>query len=172
MNSETHVPDPYEVVLSDLRAKREQIDQAIKAIELLRGQGVAPAGIEPARASGSEEPVMSGIFLGMSIADAAKKLLSMRKKAMSNADIAAGLRAGGLVMSPKTDHQNIVGSTLTRRFQHVGDVVRVDRGVWGLKEWYPNRTFKASPKGNGDAPKNVTNAPSQPSEPEDNDPFS
>jgi hypothetical protein len=24
----------------------------------------------------------------------------------------------------------------------VGDVVRVGRGTWGLKEWYPGRSFK------------------------------
>jgi hypothetical protein len=26
----------------------------------------------------------------------------------------------------------------------IGDVVRVDRGTWGLKEWYPNRSFKGT----------------------------
>lgn len=170
MNSETHVPDPYEVVLSDLRAKREQIDQAIKAIELLRGHGVAPSVGEHAPIVAVEGAVTPGIFLGMSIADAAKKLLSIRKQAMGNADIAAALRDGGLVMSANTDHQNIVGSTLTRRFEKVGDVVRVGRGIWGLKEWYPNRTFKPSSKGNGDAPKSGSNAPGQPSEPLDDDP--
>jgi len=30
----------------------------------------------------------------------------------------------------------------TRRFEKVGDIVRVGRGIWGLKEWYPNRSFK------------------------------
>ncbi len=24
----------------------------------------------------------------------------------------------------------------------VGDIVKVDRGTWGLKEWYPGRSFK------------------------------
>lgn len=24
----------------------------------------------------------------------------------------------------------------------VGDIVRVGRGTWGLKEWYPGRSFK------------------------------
>jgi hypothetical protein len=172
MNSETPVPDPYETVLADLRAKREQIDQAIRAIELFRGHGGrAEPAVEdhpPARAG---DDVAPGMFLGMSIADAAKKLLSIRKQAMSNADIASALRDGGLVMSAHTDHQNIVGSTLTRRFEKVGDVVRVGRGIWGLKEWYPNRSFKPSSKGNGDAPKSGTSEPERPFEPVDDDPF-
>jgi hypothetical protein len=28
----------------------------------------------------------------------------------------------------------------------VGDAVRVGRGTWGLKEWYPNRSFKKDTK--------------------------
>jgi hypothetical protein len=47
-----------------------------------------------------------------------------------------------------------VGSVLSRRFDQVGDIVKVGRGVWGLAEWYPNRSFKrkGSPKGeNGSA---------------------
>lgn len=41
---------------------------------------------------------------------------------------------------------NTIGSVLTRRFQQVGDVVKVGRGVWGLKEWYPNRSFNRPSK--------------------------
>lgn len=33
---------------------------------------------------------------------------------------------------------------MTRRFKDVGDIVRVDRGVWGLKDWYPGRKFVAA----------------------------
>jgi len=38
---------------------------------------------------------------------------------------------------------NTIGSVLTRRMNEVGDVVRVGRGTWGLREWYPNRSFKS-----------------------------
>jgi len=136
MNSETSVLDPYEAVLADLRAKRVQIDQAIKAIELFRGHGAKPAAtIEQPPAAKNGADITHGIFHGMTIADAAMKLLTIRKKAMSTADIAAALREGGLVMSAKTDAKNMVGSVLTRRLEKVGDVERVERGVWGLKEW-------------------------------------
>jgi len=68
------------------------------------------------------------------------------------------------------DPVNTVGAVMTRRFQQVGDVVKVGRGVWGLKEWYPNRSFKPSSKGtNGESPRSVTSEPEPPSEPTDDD---
>lgn len=59
--------------------------------------------------------------------------------------IAKELQAGGLVLT-SAEPPNGIGSVLTRRFQQVGDVVKVGRGIWGLKEWYPNRTFKPENK--------------------------
>jgi hypothetical protein len=52
------------------------------------------------------------------------------------------LQAGGLVLT-SAEPANVVGSVLTRRFNQAGDVVKVGRGIWGLKEWYPGRNFKA-----------------------------
>jgi hypothetical protein len=88
---------------------------------------------------------------------------------MGNAEIAAALKAGGLVMN-SAEPANTVGSILTRRFDQVGDIVKVGRGVWGLQEWYPNRSFKKKPEkgdngGGGDAVSDATSAPKQPSEP-------
>ena len=77
----------------------------------------------------------------MSIVDAAKKVLTARRQPLKSADILEAFRAGGLPLTSK-EPLNVVGSVLTRRFNEVGDVVRVSRGVWGLKEWYPNRSFK------------------------------
>lgn len=159
--------DPYEAVLADLRAKREQIDQTIKAIEISRGTGGVAA---EARAQQHTPPldnaeVGAGEFLGMSIADAAKKLLSMRKRSMSSAEIAKELTGGGLVMSANTEHHNIVGSVLTRRFQQTGDIVRVSRGMWGLQEWYPHKVFKPHVKDSGEAPKPDPTGTESPSEP-------
>jgi hypothetical protein len=156
MSTESDGFDPYAVVLADLRAKRDQIDQAIQAIESVRGNAGAVR-VNSQLSEAAPTPNDAGAFLGMSIADAAKKLLLIRKQAMGNADIAAALKQGGLVMSANTDPQNMVGSILTRRFEKVGDVVRVGRGIWGLKEWYPNRSFKT--KGA------VEVATSEPSEP-------
>ena len=85
---------------------------------------------------------------------------------MTNAEIVTALKQGGLVMSSNTDPQNIVGSVLTRRFDKIGDIVRVARGTWGLKEWYPNRSFKKESKQeNGDKPNAPASAPSEPAPP-------
>ncbi|HEX2762932.1 MAG TPA: winged helix-turn-helix domain-containing protein [Allosphingosinicella sp.] len=141
MNTEAQSLDPYEAVLADLCAKREQIDQAIALLKGLR------AGGGPARASAQPNDTgiveTAGMFLGMSIVDAAKKLLNIRKRTMGNPEIYKELSAGGLVLTGK-DPVNVVGSVLTRRFNEVGDVVKVGRGIWGLKEWYPGRSFKPS----------------------------
>lgn len=145
--TEVNGVDPYEAVLADLQAKRDQIDQAIAALTTLRGGAVVmPAGM-PLQNAGAPSPIeeTAGMYLGMSITDATKKLLALRKRTMGNADIARELQAGGLAMTSK-DPVNTVGSVLTRRFNEVGDVVKVGRGIWGLKEWYPGRSFKPSSK--------------------------
>ncbi len=44
------------------------------------------------------------------------------------------------------DPLNTVGAVLTRRFKETGDIVRVGRGIWGLKEWHPGRNWKKDAK--------------------------
>ncbi|WP_394659152.1 winged helix-turn-helix domain-containing protein [uncultured Novosphingobium sp.] len=148
MTEETGSSDPYAAVLADLRAKRDQIDQAISVISNLLGAtvgGLAPQPSPMPTADGLNDDNPTGMFLGMSIVDAAKKLLALRKRTMSNTEILAELQAGGLVLTG-ADPLNVVGSVLTRRFNNVGDLVRVSRGTWGLKEWYPGRNFKPANK--------------------------
>lgn len=168
MSAESKDFDPYAVVLADLRAKRDQIDQAIQAIESVRGTGgnaPSPAMNGPQAEQSSE----TGDFLGMSISEAAKKLLKSRRKQMNNTDILAALQAGGMVMTSK-DPLNIVGAVLTRRSKETGDIVKVGRGTWGLKEWYPNRSFNKPSKGAGEVGATTSSSePEQPSEPETTD---
>jgi hypothetical protein len=152
MSDESQVIDPYEVVLQDLRARRDAIDQAIASIEGLRGGGTvhyASATIRGASAVGAAGSVGAnqsdiggpGALLGMSIVDATKALLKAKRTPLKNPEIAALFKAGGMAMNSQQP-ANTIGSVLTRRFSEVGDVVRVGRGTWGLKEWYPNRSFK------------------------------
>lgn len=148
MSEEPGPSDLYAAVLADLRAKRDQIDQAIGLISsLMNVATLSPAAVSsPAQSiDESKDGNPAGLFLGMSIVDAAKKLLGLRKRVMSNTEILAELQAGGLVLTG-ADPLNVVGSVLTRRFNNVGDVVRVSRGTWGLKEWYPGRNFKPASK--------------------------
>ena len=151
MSTENVAADPYSAVLADLRAKRAQIDQTINLLEALKGGSTA--GPTTAVANGSFGPLgnndiveTAGVFLGLSIVEAARKLLAMRKRTMGNVEIARELQAGGLVLT-SAEPANVIGSVLTRRFNNVGDIVKMGRGIWGLKEWYPGRTFKASQKG-------------------------
>jgi hypothetical protein len=138
------------MVLADLRAKRDQIDKAILAIEMLRGQSVggtaAVLGAASAPPLGIDDP---GAFLGMTIADAAKKLLAARRKQMNNPEMAVVFKKGGLHLNSK-DPVNTIGAVLTRRANEVGDIVKVGRGTWGLKEWYPNRSFRKKTSEGGD----------------------
>lgn len=143
----THSPiDPYDVVLADLRAQRDRIDSAIAALTALRGGGSAAAKPSNDGAQGASDSISAGALLGMSIADAALKVLTARKRKMTNTEILADLKAGGMVLTSK-DPVNVVNSVLNRRFQSAGDIVRVERGTWGLKVWYPGRNFKTK---NGD----------------------
>lgn len=142
-------PDPYDAVLADLRAKRDALDAHITFLESIRDSrlGVAPAAASAMPQSEGEAEASedeAGMFLGMSIVDAAKKLLKLRKRQLGNAEILQNLQAGGMVLTG-ADPLNVVSSVLTRRFNTVGDVVRVSRGTWGLKEWYPGRNFGRSP---------------------------
>lgn len=146
MATENAPMDHYAAVLADLLAKRAEIDSTIRMLENLSGLKSANlASRHPISFDGDvaeDAGIMdAGLFLGMSIVDATKKLLAMRKRSMGNPEIARELKAGGLAMQ-STDPVNTVGSVLTRRFNQVGDVVKISRGTWGLKEWYPNRTFK------------------------------
>lgn len=146
MTTENGPQNPYAAVLADLRAKRDKIDNTIRVLEEMSGLSLKPGldgdlnwtvGVQVESAPEND----AGMFLGMSIVDAAKKLLNLRKRAMTNTEILSEIQRGGLVLNG-ADPLNVVGSVMTRRFNNVGDVVRVARGTWGLKEWYPNRTFK------------------------------
>jgi HB1, ASXL, restriction endonuclease HTH domain len=152
--------DPYEIVLADLRAKRAKIDHAIAALEGMRAD--APSAAAPAETDQVQPGEISpGMFLGMNIADAARKLLAIRKKPLTTPEVLEGLISGGVAFRGKAP-RNVVGSILHR---HSGnDIVSIARGKWGLKEWYPNRSFKPGSKANnGLEPRNETSEPEQPS---------
>lgn len=138
--------DPYALVLNDLREKRDRLNAAIAAIEEIRGIGslqtiLASEAGQPSN-EGAPGNLGAGAFLGMSIPDATKKLLTHERRAMANPEIWQKLKAGGLHLN-SADPVNTVGSVLSRRFDKVGDLVRVGRGTWGLAEWYPGRSFKS-----------------------------
>lgn len=166
MSDESEALDPYAAVLADLRAKRDQIDQAIQLLEMLRGGigNILPSGL------GGGTPTSPdfgpGAYLGMTIPEAAKKLLKAQRRAMGNVEIAKLLKEGGLAMQ-SADPVNTIGAVLSRRAQDRGDIVKVGRGTWGLREWYPNRSFgkkNGTPK--GEASEDAEASPGVPTESE------
>jgi hypothetical protein len=140
-----HRQHPLDPAIEELRAKRDIIDSAIRLLESIRdgsfmaGLPTLPTGAAPA--GGPISPPMSGdiapgTFHGMGIQEAVKKLLLLRKRTMDAPELSADLRAGGLSFAPKS-----IASVLHRSFVNGGDIVRKERGKWGLQEWYPNQRF-------------------------------
>ena len=113
--SETPAPN-YEAVLNDLRAQRDRLDAAIRALEAL-----VP---EPA----------PGAYRGMSLLAASKKVLETKGKCQRTRDILRALQEGGVALSGKSPI-NTVGAILNTQVKKGGDIVRVRRGVWSLARW-------------------------------------
>jgi len=130
------MPDiDYKAVLDDLKGRRAALDAAIAAVEGIIG-GLAI--IYPN--SSGEIPIgtslQSDSFVGLSIADAAAKYLRIvGRPPRAMEDVVEGLNRGGLQCRKDSV------STILRRnnLNDEGEVVRVSRGLWGLREWYPGR---------------------------------
>jgi hypothetical protein len=167
MSTESKDFDHYAIVLADLKARRDQLDQAIQAIESVRLGGAAATSV-PTSAAPTDNQLGEGAFHGMSISEATKKLLGIRKKKMTNTEVLAALQAGGMVMN-SADPLNTVGAVLTRRSKEMGDIVKVERGTWGLKEWYPGKSFNKPSKGNGEVGSKPSPTASEPPSPPDGD---
>lgn len=144
MSTESKDFDPYAIVLADLLAKKEQIDSAIHAIEMVRGINATSASLSQVATINSNTD-SAGAYLGMSISEATIKLLQTKRKQMTNSEILAALKSGGMVLN-SADPLNTVGAVITRRSKDTGDIVKVGRGIWGLREWYPGRSFNKNNK--------------------------
>ena len=168
MSQET---DPFVLVVERLKCERDEMDRTIALLEARISRSPPPtpdegkpeAEKEDDRERGAETPKPSGTegeFLGITVAAAARVVLTRRRKPMSPANITIELVRGGLL----TANSRTVASILHRRSRDVGDFVRPKRGLWGLKEWYPRRSFgkaEGSDKGEATEP-SATVLPSEP----------
>ena len=135
-------PSPYDAAIADVEARIRSMQMALETLRQLRASALG----EPAPAPGTvsrppEAEVQHDTFFGMTIADAAKKYLTMMKVTKSNSDIAAALEQGGLKHSSKdfpSNVRSIIG--------HREDFLRVPNGDWGLAEWYPGQGRGRKPK--------------------------
>lgn len=134
MNGETSGGVDYAGVLADLKAKRDALDKAIAAIEMVTGQSTTTGTAQ----SGTTEEIRDDAFFGMTIPDAAKKLLAIKKRPQSTQEIAELLRSGGM-LNTSDNFANTVGTVLNRADRNNAGIVKVGRGKWGLSDWYPGR---------------------------------
>src|SRR4051812_12684919 len=93
----------YTSVLADLKARRAQLDNVISMLEAFVAGGLPPLGGLPTNSpdalpTGNSAPpsniIESDTFFGLSITEAAKKFLSMRKKPATVPEIVDALRRG------------------------------------------------------------------------------
>jgi HB1, ASXL, restriction endonuclease HTH domain len=142
-------PIPYDAVIADLRTKRDQIDALIQMLEVFRNWAPPPVGGLPeptllggllTAATTPSKGIAPGSFHGKSIEDATEAILHIRKRSLAISEIVADLQAGGVHFRGDTP-VNTVTSVLHRASKKGGNVVRINRGTWGLREWHPNRKF-------------------------------
>jgi hypothetical protein len=127
----------YAAVLADLVAKRDQLNAAIEAIEVMTGQTVTPSG---SRVKDEPTEVRSDSFFGLTFPQAAKKYLAIAKRPQSAKEIAEALNRGGITHQ-STNFTNTIYTTLKREDDRGGDIIKVGKH-WGLASWYPGRVRK------------------------------
>jgi hypothetical protein len=128
--STEHGPVDWVAALAEIEAEIAKLQTTAEFIRqrIERGGGsVTPGG-------GPRGGIRPDTFLKMSIPDATKTLLEMKREKQSTQDIIDALEKGGL---PRSKY-NTVYSILARRANQVGDIINM-KGDWALAEWYPNR---------------------------------
>ena len=146
---EANSPIDLHAVLAAFEKKRAALDAAIAGVKVLLNDPefaqVAVVGIGGVGAAlselsqGTEKTIIlddldEHAFFGMSVAKAAQKYLSIKKKPASAQEIADAVEKGGF---PVQSAQ--FGKTVTTTMYRGSDTfVKVKRGLWGLKTWYPN----------------------------------
>jgi len=160
MNSDTPVID-YAAVLADLESRRAQLDVMIAGVRTMMLGMPATSGATPSNGGGApptSTEIESDTFFSLSIPDAAKKFLGMRKKPATTGEIGDALRRGGQTHaigsnSPEV-FNNTLNSILNRAYRSGAGVVKVGRSTWGLADWYPNKPRKPARAQKGDSPSN------------------
>lgn len=139
----------YTKVLADLEARRAALEATIAGVKALLGQGpieAPPGGI----AAGTPTPrggekvipkdVAPGIFHGMSVAEAARTFLAMKKVKQKTRAICDAMLQGGIESDARDFYSNVY-TTLARNKDFF------KRGkYWMLRSWDPRRAAAAAAK--------------------------
>jgi hypothetical protein len=141
----------YSAVLADLEAKQAAIANAITVIRTLVSLNVQAIQIPsvatnmfPVQSPQADTELREDSFFNMTIVEAARKYLALRKRPATTPDVIDALRRGGQQNSSAASFHITVGSVLNRAYSQGAGIVRVARGTWGLAEWYPNKPRKPS----------------------------
>jgi hypothetical protein len=117
-----------------IAAMQEAVSALKKARDALGGSGLSAGG-----RTGGGQQLHPDSFVGMSIVEASAQYLRIvGRPARSTEEIVDALVRGGLQrVSPAS-----VATLLIREHNNEGPVVRVQKGFYGLAEWYPRRPPK------------------------------
>jgi hypothetical protein len=129
----------YIAVRDDLKKRIETLQAGLAAVEAIIAAGAISTSGSP-RVSGSQD-IPEDAFLGMTLGDAAVKYLGMVRKMQTTAQIAEGVKQGGLPHAKA----NAVYTALTRREEKIGDVRVDENNLWGLTEWHPTARRRSRP---------------------------
>jgi hypothetical protein len=135
----------YTKVLADLEARRAAIDTMITGVKVLLGQSppeaasTSSAGTSPPAANDLPKEVTPGVFHGMSVSEATRTFLEMRKTKQRVKVICEALTRGGI----ESDSKNFYGNVYTV-LQRNPNVFAQRGKAWGLTGWY-----KTLPTGTG-----------------------
>ncbi|NDG05185.1 MAG: hypothetical protein EB121_07565, partial [Alphaproteobacteria bacterium] len=114
---------------------------------------IGQTSVKPVEKATINDVIKNDTFFGLSVPDAIRKLMGMKRKPLTPAEIAQFLEEGGITHS-SVSFVNTVGSVLHRLAKTDGGVVLVKRGQYGLIEWYPGYKRKNGKKGSDDAKEN------------------
>jgi hypothetical protein len=124
----------YNLVLADMKARHAALGRSIAAMEAWLKGGGAPLTVSGGMNGDSSSRIDVDTFAGLNIPGAGAKYLRMMGKPARTTDaITKALNEGGLKCT-----QASVATVLGREGVATGDIYKVARGLWGLKEWYSN----------------------------------
>jgi hypothetical protein len=128
----------YKVVIEDLYAKREQLNQAIEALETVLNEETHSRGGATGQAFAAVEKQVNGGArpeaeeMGGTLLTAIKAVLRRSDRPLGNAEIFRKLKAAGIKFR-SSNPQLSVSQVLSRNSKTTGAPVRVGRGKWALE---------------------------------------
>ena len=131
--------DSIDATIADLEARIAAMTEAVAALRKAKDALGLVGNVGGSSVRRGTADIQIDQFVGKSIVEAAEQYLKLvGRPARATAEIIEGLNRGGLhKVSPDS-----VTTLFTRSHNTDGPIVRVQKGVWGIAEWYPKRPPK------------------------------